>query len=305
MASNKKAYLALFVICIVWGVSWVGTKEAVRDMPPIQMVGIRQIIAGLAYVLFFLFRGDAIPKGKDWYPVLLLSALNFMISNGLATIGVKFTTAGVSAILGAIFPLWLVIILTFSGKNRIPWKAWLGILLGFGGVCIVFYDHIAELFDPTFRVGILLGLLAALAWAYGTIYTKHFADDFNPYQSIGWQMLISGVVLNVIVTISGDVIPVTEINAYTWGAIAFLVIVSSIIAFLAYLYALQKLPTGIVSIYAYINPIVAVITGSLFIDERVTLIMVLGALTTLTGVYIVNKALKNAPVKDPIETPIA
>lgn len=297
MASNKKAYLALGVVCIVWGVSWVGTKEAVRDMPPIQMVGIRQLIAGLSYILFFVFRGDKMPSGKDWYPIILLSALNFMISNGLATIGVKYTTAGVSAILGAIFPLWLVLILSLRGRNRFPWMAWVGILLGFGGVCLVFYDHLKEVFNPTFQVGIVLGLLAALAWAFGTIYTKAFATSFNPYHSIGWQMLISGITLNVIVNITGDVIPVSDISLYTWGAIAFLVIVSSIIAFLAYLYALQNLPTGLVSTYAYINPIVAVITGAIFINERVTLIMLLGALITLTGVYIVNKTLKKQQEK--------
>ena len=292
MVSNRKAYLALIVVCIVWGVSWVGTKEAVRDMPPIQMVGIRQIIAGLAYVLFFIFRGDPFPKGKDWYPILLLSVLNFMISNGLATCGVKLTTAGVSAILGAIFPLWLVLILSLRGGEKIPWLAWIGILLGFGGVCVVFYDHLAELFDPSFQFGILLGLAAALAWAFATIYTKEFATGFNPYYSIGWQMLISGVTLSIVAQVSGSVIPLKEVTMYTWGAIGFLVIVSSIIAFVAYLYALQRLPTGLVSIYAYINPIVAVITGSIFLNERVTIVMVLGALITLTGVYVVNKALR-------------
>ncbi len=290
--SKRKAYLALLVVCIVWGVSWVGTKEAVRHMPAIQMVGIRQIIAGLAYVLFFIFRGDKFPKGREWYPILLLSVLNFMISNGLATYGVKLTTAGVSAILGAIFPLWLVIILTIRGGNKIPALAWVGILLGFGGVCVVFYDHLRELFDPSFQLGVALGLGAALAWAFGTIYTKEFALDFNPYHSIGWQMLISGITLNIMATTTGNTIPVTEITLYTWGAIAFLVIVSSIIAFIAYLYALQKLPTSLVSVYAYINPIVAVITGSIFLDERVTLIMIVGAVITLTGVYIVNKVLR-------------
>jgi drug/metabolite transporter (DMT)-like permease len=291
-ADQRKAYLALLVVCIVWGVSWVGTKEAVRDMPPIQMVGIRQVIAGLCYVLFFIFRGSALPKGREWKPILLLSLLNFMISNGLATWGVKLTTAGVSAILGAIFPLWLVLILTLKGGNKIPFMAWLGILLGFGGICIVFYDHLVELFEPGFRYGVILGLVAALSWAFGTIYTNEYATDFNPYHSIGWQMLISGITLNLIATITGNVIPVTEIKLYTWGAIGFLVIVSSIIAFVAYLYALQKLPTGLVSLYAYINPIVAVFTGSLFIKERVTLMLIIGAVITLSGVYIVNMSLR-------------
>jgi len=291
-ASDRKAYLALLVVCIVWGVSWVGTKEAVRYMPPIQMVGVRQVIAGLCYTLFFIFTGKPFPKGKEWYPILLLSALNFMISNGLATWGVKLTTAGVSSILGAIFPLWLVLILSFKGEHKFPFFAWIGIIIGFGGVCIIFYDHLKDLFDPNFQFGVLLGLMAALAWAFGTIYTKEFATDFNPYYSIGWQMLISGVTLNIIALATGNAIPLSEVKIYTWGAIAFLVVVSSIIAFLAYLYALQKLPTALVSIYAYINPIIAVITGSIVIHEKITLLLVVGGTITLAGVYIVNSTLR-------------
>ncbi len=297
--SDRKAYLALGIVCIVWGVSWVGTKEAVRYMPPFQMVGIRQILAGLAYILWFVFRGEAMPKKKDWYPILLLSVLNFMISNGFATWGVKLTSAGLSAILGAIFPLWLVILLAFRGGQRIPCLAWIGILVGFGGVCIVFYEHLHEFFNPSFLGGVVLGLIASLAWAYGTIYTKSFALSFNPYQSIGWQMLISGVALNIMATASGQVIPIAEINLYTWGAILFLVIVSSIIAFIAYLYALQKLPTSLVSVYAYINPLVAVVSGSLFTGEPFTILIITGSLVTLTGVYIVNKSIRKespAPV---------
>jgi drug/metabolite transporter (DMT)-like permease len=99
-------------------------------------------------------------------------------------------------------------------------------------------------------------------------------------------------VLSLLAVVSGDVVPLAKVPLYTWGAIGFLVVVSSIIAFIAYLYALQRLPTGLVSIYAYINPIVAVATGSIFLKERVTLVMVLGAMITLTGVYVVNRALR-------------
>ena len=301
--TDRKAYLALALVCIVWGVSWVGTKEGVRYMPPFQMVGIRQILAGLAYVLYFLIRGAKLPRRKEWYPILLLSALNFMISNGLATWGVKLTTAGLSAIMGAIFPLWLVIILALRGKNRIPPLAWIGIIIGFAGICIVFYEHLQELFNFSFLGGILLGLTASLSWAYGTIYTKEFATAFNPYHSIGWQMLISGIMLSIIAKVSGHAIPLTDIKLYSWMAIFFLVIVSSIIAFIAYLYALQKLPTGLVSLYAYINPIVAVLAGSLFTGEPLTVLIITGSLVTLTGVYIVNRALKRSALRAvPAET---
>jgi drug/metabolite transporter (DMT)-like permease len=291
MGTDRKAYFALALVCLVWGVSWVGTKEAVRYMPPFQMVGIRQILAGLAYVFYFMLIRAKLPRKKEWYPILLLSLLNCVISNGLATWGVKLTTAGLSAIMGAIFPLWLVVILAARGKQRIPPLAWIGILVGFSGVCIVFYEHLHELFNYSFLGGITLGLFASLAWAYGTIYTKEYALDFNPYHSIGWQMLISGFALTIIAQISGEVIPIKDIKLYTWSAIFFLVVVSSIIAFLAYLYALQKLPTGIVSVYAYVNPIVAVLAGSLFTGEPLTVLIITGSLVTLAGVYIVNRAL--------------
>jgi drug/metabolite transporter (DMT)-like permease len=226
-----------------------------------------------------------------------------MISNGLATWGVKLTTAGLSAIMGAIFPLWLVLILAFREKNKIPSLAWAGILVGFSGVCIVFYEHLREIFDLGFLGGIVLGLLASLSWAFGTIYTKAFSNTFNAYHSIGWQMLISGIVLNIIANATGQVIPLVSIKLYTWTAIMFLVVVSSIIAFLAYLYALQKLPTGLVSIYAYINPLVAVLAGSLISHEPLTPVILLGSLVTLTGVYIVNKALnkKKPDIAPPLE----
>jgi drug/metabolite transporter (DMT)-like permease len=135
------------------------------------MVGVRQVIAGLAYILFFLLKGHGLPGKKDWSVIFLLSLLNFVISNGLATWGVKLTTAGLSSIMGAIFPLWLVIIISITGRNRISPLAWLGILVGFGGVCIVFYEHLHEILNPSFLGGIILGLIASLAWAYGTIYT--------------------------------------------------------------------------------------------------------------------------------------
>lgn len=296
MKSERKAYLALVVVCLVWGVSWVGTKEAVKYMPTFQMVGIRQTLAGLAYVLFFMVRGYKLPRKKEWYPILLLSLLNFMISNGLSSWGVKLTTAGLSAIMGAIFPLWLVIILAARGGSRMPAVAWIGILIGFSGVCIVFYEHLHELFNFSFLGGILLGLIASLSWAFGTIYTKEFAIDFNPYHSIGWQMLISGLVVTLLAQLSGQVIPMAEIKLYTWTAILFLVVVSSIIAFVAYLYALQKLPTSLVSVYAYINPLVAVLAGSLFTGEPLTVLIISGSLVTLAGVYIVNRALSKSQV---------
>ena len=173
-----------------------------------------------------------------------------------------------------------------------PQRAIIGLLMGFGGVCIIFYEHLHNFLVADFRFGIFVSILATWGWAFGTIYTKKHAAKFNPYFSIGLQMLIAGTALTATSHNSGNVIPVSSIAWQSWAAIAYLVVVGSIISFIAYLYALQNLRTEQVSLYAYINPIVAVLLGWLIFSETLTIFIAAGGLVTLAGVYIVNKAYK-------------
>ena len=120
-------------------------------MPALQLASIRQLIAGLLYVTYFLIKGAKLPKGKEWRPVLVLSFLNFVMSNGLSTLALHYKiSAGLGSIMGAIFPLWLVVIGLFSTREKIPSKAILGLFLGFGGVCVIFYEHLQDFFNADF-----------------------------------------------------------------------------------------------------------------------------------------------------------
>ena len=257
-------------------------------MPALQLAGIRQLLAGFLYVVFFLFKGIKWPRGKEWLNILILSILNLFLTNGLTTLGVKYISGGLGAIIAAIFPLWLVIIGFFSMKPKVPNKVLIGLLLGFGGICVIFYEHLKDFFDIDFRFGIIISLVASICWAFGTLYTKQQAREFDPYFSIGLQMLISGILLYAVSTVSGMNIPVGQIPMNSWIAIVYLVIFGSVISFMAYLYALQNLPTAQVSIYAYINPVVAVLFGSLLFGEKLTVFIGVGGLITLYGVYLVN-----------------
>lgn len=307
--TRTKALFALAAVCFLWGTTWIASKEGVRHMPALQLAGIRQLIAGLIYVAFFLYKGAPLPKGREWIPVLVLCFLNFIMSNGLSTWGVKYISAGLGAIMGAIFPLWIVIIGLFSSSEKIPTKAILGLLLGFAGVCVIFYDHMHDFMNPDFRLGIILSLIATWTWAFATIYTKKQAASFNPYFSLGLQMLISGTLLLVLTKTGSQVmvsdglggthsmipfISFTSIPWESWTAIGFLVLFGSLTAFICYLYALQNLPTGQASIYAYINPMVAVFFGWLLFGEKITIYITIGGLVTLLGVFLVNKAFKAA-----------
>lgn len=287
---RAKALIALALVCFFWGTTWVASKEGVRHMPALQLAGFRQLIGGFCYVAYFIFKKEPFPKGRQWVHIFILSFLNFMLSNGLSTWGVKYISAGLGSIIGAIFPLWLVIIGVVIYKNKMRTRAIAGLLIGFAGICIIFYEHLQDFLVPDFRFGILLSLAATWSWAFGTLYTKKHAVYFNPYFALGLQMVISGVALNGISLVFGQALPVAEIPWRSWIAIAYLVIFGSVISFIAYLYALQNLPTEQASLYAYFNPIVAVLIGALLFSEILTPFIIIGVVVTLYGVFLVNRS---------------
>ena len=283
--------LALCWVSFFWGTTWIASKEGVKHMPAMQLVAIRQFLGGILYVAYFLFKKAPWPKGKQWKTILILSLLNFVLSNGLSTWGIKYISSGLGAILGAIFPIWIVIITLFRGE-KISKLAITGLLICFGGVCIIFYDHLKDFLQPNFSFGILLSLIATLTWAFGTLYTKKKAASFNPYFSLGLQMMISSLFLFTIIGATGTTIPLHEIPANSWWSIGYLVIVGSVLTFVAFIYALQKLPAEVNSIYAYINPIVAVILGAIIFGEPLTLLIAIGGIIVLIGLYLVNQAMR-------------
>jgi len=299
--TRAKAIFALVMVCILWGTTWLASKQGVKHIPDaLQMAGIRQFLGGICYVSFFLYKKIPLPKGKEWIPILVLCFLNFIMSNGLSTLALQYKiSAGLGSIIGAIFPLWLVVIGLFSSKTKMPRLAIVGLLLGFGGVCIIFYDHLNEFLDSQFRWGILLSVIATWTWAIATLYTKKQASHFNPYFGLGLQMVIGGITLYCFSAATGRAVSITAVPWQSWAAIAYLVIFGSLIAFVCYLYALQNLPTEQASIYAYINPIVAVVLGSIIFDESLTVYLAIGGLVTLLGVYLVNRAFKITQIEQP------
>jgi drug/metabolite transporter (DMT)-like permease len=287
-----KALVALGLVCFFWGTTWIASRQGVLYMPALQMAGIRQLAGGILYIIYFAAKGMQWPKGKEWLPILMLSLLNITLTNGLTTWAVQFISAGLGAIIAATFPLWIVVIHLFISKVKLPVNAIIGLLLGFAGVCVIFYDHLKDFLNPDFRFGILLSLAGAWSWALGTIYTKQQASAFNPYFSLGLQMLISGILLTSVANGTGMTIPYTSIPWQAWTALAYLVIIGSVVSFLAYLYALQHLPTEQLSIYAYINPIVAMILSSIWFDEELTIYIAIGGAVILLGVHLINKAFR-------------
>lgn len=290
--TRAKALAALAAISVLWGTTWLASKAGVKHMPALQLAGLRQLCGGTLYLAYFAFKGKALPRGKEWFPVIMLSFLNIFLTNGLSTWGIQYIPSGLGAIIAAIVPLWLVVFALIAGTSNLNAQAIIGFIVGFGGICIIFYDHLKDFLQADFRFGIFLSLAGTLSWAIGSVYTKKQARVFNPYFSIGLQMLISGIALTGVAWGTGNHIPLAEIPAISWMAIAYLAVFGSVFAFMAYLYALQNLPTEQASVYSYINPVIAVLLGSWLYNEPLNGFIITGVLVAIAGVYLVNRSFR-------------
>jgi drug/metabolite transporter (DMT)-like permease len=285
--------LALCWVSFFWGTTWLASKEGVQHMPALQLTGIRQFVAGSLYVCFFLIKKVTWPNKKQWKTIIILSFLNFVCSNALSTWGVKYISSGLGAIIAAMVPVWIVLISTFKGE-RITRLAVFGIGICFVGICVIFYEHLLDFLEPDFQFGILLSVISTITWSFGTLYTKKKAASFNPYFSVGLQMFISSICIFSFVGATGISIPLSEIPANSWWSILYLVIFGSILTFIAFIYALQKLPASLVSVYAYINPIVAVLLGAFIFGEPLTFAIIFGGSVTLIGIYLINFGMRKS-----------
>ncbi|MCW3088986.1 MAG: EamA family transporter [Ferruginibacter sp.] len=288
-------YLALATTSVLWGTTWVASKIAVSGvMPPFQMAAIRQFSGGACFILFFLlYKKLPLPTPKQFAWLLLLGLLMFVFANGLSTWSLRYIPTGFSALIGALYPFSVVIIerLFFKVRNLTA-LTFIGLMMGVAGIGIVFYEHVFQFHPKGFLLGIALSMGAMLSWSAGTMFISRNKLNINPYYSIGWQMLISSVVLFSISYATQPVIPLQMVALKTWVAIGYLVIFGSIISFVAFVYSMKKLPVAISSLYAYINPLVAMVVAALIVGEKLTMNILWGSLVTLAGVFLVNYSIK-------------
>lgn len=304
--SSAGGYFALATTSILWGTTWVASKVAVAQLPGLQVAYIRQFIAGTLFICFFSFvKKIPLPNWKDFRIIILMSILMFVIANGLSSWGLKYLPTGLAALIGALSPLSVVTIeWLFFKKRNVSKLTFLGLILGIAGVGFVFYKNMFGEIDGDLVLGLSLSIIAMLAWSLCTVFLSRNKIKTNPYYALGWQMLLGSFMLFTIVHFAQQPIPLKEITSKSWFAIFYLIAAGSIISFIAFIYSLKKLPPAISSLYAYINPIVAMISASILLEEKLTLTILIGTIVTIVGVYIVNHSVKRDQEKIIIEPEI-
>ncbi|HMQ00320.1 MAG TPA: EamA family transporter, partial [Cyclobacteriaceae bacterium] len=266
---NLLAYISLAAICIIWGTTYLALRIGVMEFPPFLFTGIRQVTAGILLGGFMLWiRRHPLPDKRYWFKQTLAGFLMIFLGNGLVAWAEIYVSSGVAALLCATMPVWVVLMnLGASESERPNWLIALGVLTGFAGVSMVFGEHLAEFKNPNYAIGIIFIFIATISRAWGAIYAKRIAGDNHPFLNAAVQMFLGGL-LSFVVSAFFEPWQGLKLEGDTLWALLYLIAFGSIAAFAAYAYALSKLPITIVSLYAYVNPLVAVVLGWLILDEH-------------------------------------
>ncbi len=294
----QKGYIALALVSFFWGTTYIAAKIGTHHMPGLFVAGVRQFLSGLIMVSFFLLKGYALPSLSDLKKISVQGLLLLCIANGMLTWSLEYISSGMAAIIAALVPLFVTLFSIWLSKTaKITRWMTLGLLLGFAGVVTIFYDYIGQMGNKNFILGIAMAFLSVISWSFGTVYTSGQKLSINILFGVGLQMLIAGTVMLLVCFASGRYVNLAGTGMESLYALIYLILFGSILAYSAYMFAIKKLPATQASLYAYINPIVAVLFGWLLLSEKMNVHMVTGTLITLGGVYLVNYEFKKQKIK--------
>ena len=293
MKEISKGYVALGVVSFFWGTTYIASRIGAHHMPGLFVSGVRQFLSGIILAGFFMLKGYSLPAWRDIKKISVQGILLLCVANGLTTWSLEYISSGLAAIIAALVPLFVTLfsILLTRCATITRWMV-AGLVIGLAGVCTIFYDYIGQATDRSFIMGISMALVATLAWSFGTVYSARQKIAVNILYSVGLQMLIAGIVMLVICGLSGKYINLADTGQAGWYALLYLIFIGSLLSYTAYVFAISKLPPTLVSVYAYINPVVAVLLGWLLLKERMNGYMITGTFIILYGVYIVNREYK-------------
>lgn len=285
------AYLAFVTVCIIWGTTYLGITIALETVPVLLVAGLRWMFAGVVMSALIVATGRGLPRPALWGPLVLLGLLMNVMGNGLVVYAQQYVASGLTAVLIATTPFWQALLeRMLPGGERFSPRALAGLGLGFSGIVILVWPEMTNggAGGRAFVGGVLAIQLACIGWVIGTSYAKRHELGDNPFRSTALQMVFSGIMLLAAATAHGDWAQLS-FTPRTLGALAYLSIAGSLIAYSAYIYAIQHLPLQLVSLYAYINPMIAVALGTLLLSEPFSPRIAIAAVFVLAGTWIVGR----------------
>lgn len=284
---ESKVIAAYIAVCILWGSTYLAIRIGVSAFPPELFAGIRFFTAGTLMLLYARLKGLEYPANlSDIKDQSIVGLFLLLGGNGLVVWAEQWVHSGIAALLVATVPLFMAVIELFiPGRPRMDLKGWLGLLIGFSGVAMLVLSNSGK--GSTDIKGAIALLAAALFWATGSVYSKGIKPTGSMIVNISIQMLAGGIGLIILGTSLGELSKVS-LSAKGIGALLYLIIFGFWIGYSSYIYVLQKWPAAKAGTYAYVNPPVAVLLGTLILGEPFTLTVLVSTAVILTGVLLVQ-----------------
>lgn len=285
------AYLAFITVCIVWGTTYLAISVALETVPVLLVAGLRWMAAGVILSGVMLATGRRLPGPKLWAPLALLGFLMNIVGNGFVVYAQQFVASGLTAVLIATTPFWSALLeRLLPDGERFSKRSLIGLALGFSGIVVLVWPEMTTggASGRSFVVGVLAIQLACIGWVIGTSFAKRHELGDNPFRSAALQMVFSGIMLLGAATAHGDWAHLS-FTPRTLAAMIYLSVAGSLVAYSAYIYAIQHLPLQLVSLYAYINPMIAVALGTLLLSEPLSARIIVAAALVFAGTWVVGK----------------
>lgn len=266
-----RALVAWLLVCVFWGSTYFAIKIGVGVLPPFLFAGLRFLAAGGLLLVGALLFGDHLPRrAADWRHASIAGVLLLAGGNAFVVWAEQYTPSGVASVFVVTVALWMAFFDSIipGGSGRLGWRVIIGLIVGFLGTALLVGANPREILAADLRGPIALTCASAF-WSLGSIYAKRNPTESSPYMTAAIQMLAGGTFVSLVGTTLGE-----------WGdwhlngrgalAMGYLVVFGSIVGYSAYGYALRYAPATIVGTYAYVNPVIAVLLGWLFLSEPIT-----------------------------------
>ena len=287
---RRLAYLSWITVCVVWGTTYLGIRVCLETIPPMLMGGFRWLSAGALLAAYVVANGESLPGRERWGGITLLGFLMLGLGNGGVVIAEQWVASGLTAVIVASNPFWMSAIeAVIPGGERLRANVVVGLIIGFTGIVVLVWPDLT--LGAANRRGFLAGVIAlqiaTIGWSLGSAYSRRHARTDHLLGTTACQMLAGGVLMTAAGTLRGEWSRLSFNAATTWSLV-YLSTIGAIGGFVAYSYALRHLPVSFVSLYAYINPIIAVTLGVLILHESFDARMAVAAALVFCGVAVVR-----------------
>lgn len=288
--AQLRAYLALAAVCLFWGTTYTAIRMALESLPPLFIVSARFLMSGSVMLIAAKLMGRGLPRGRELWLTALFGLMVLGVGNTALVLAEQWIPSGVAALFITTSPFWMVgIEAALPGGERLHWPAAGGMLVGFTGTALLALrglggpasDH------SNYALGFLTLQLGCLGWCLGAVLQRRLKTAAHPVISGAVQQLAAGLALAIPAMVSREPAPVW--NWRSGGALVYLAVFGSIVGYSAFIYSMDKLPVAVVSIYNYVNPVVAVILGWILFGEHFGRREAFAMVTVFLGVGLVKR----------------